>query len=204
MPLILPIAAITCGALRLCFRYVLLYTARITVDTGGRLYFRAIFDLYWGIITMELTILGLFLLKIDPSSLRDDLGQISILLLTIFCTVQYQQSIKSFYKPLIRHDEAVRCEGLAPLSNVTEQYSQPDVGQKYRTTTRTVKECYTLEGRDLEIWLPKDVDGVSDALMESVRRNYIGPSSNAQIGLTNAGAAMTSNGDVILQNDDNR
>jgi hypothetical protein len=191
MPLILPIAALTCAMLRFCFRYAFLYTAYITVDTSGRLYFRAILNLYWGIITMELALLGLFLLKVDPNSLRNDLGQISVLLLTILGTIQYQRSIQRFYQPLIRDYEAVSRQG-----TTTEIHPQPDVSEKYRPAVSKVQDSRSLAAVDLNIWLPKDVGGVSDGLIESVRTNYIGPS--AQIRLTNSGAAMDSDGHVVL------
>jgi calcium permeable stress-gated cation channel len=198
MPLILPIAALTCVVLRFCFRYAILYTAHITVDTIGRLYFRAILHLYWGIITMELALLGLFLLKVDPNNMRNDVGQIGVLLLTILATIQYQHSIQRFYQPLIRDYEAVSRQGTSRLSHSTEVHPQSDVREKYRPAVSKLEDPHSLEALDLNIWLPKDVGGVSDALIESVRRNYIGPS--VQIRLTNLGAAMNSDGHVVLDN----
>ena len=145
---------------------------------------------------MELALLGLFLLKVDPNSLRNDLGQISVLLLTILGTIQYQRSIQRFYQPLIRDYEAVSRQGTPRPSHTTEIHPQPDVSEKYRPAVSKVQDLRSLAAVDLNIWLPKDVGGVSDGLIESVRTNYIGPS--AQIRLTNSGAAMDSDGHVVL------
>jgi hypothetical protein len=97
---------------------------------------------------------------------------------------------------LIRDYEAVSRQDTPQLSHTTEVHPQSNVSEKYRPAVSKVQDSHSLAVLDLNIWLPKDVGGVSDALIESVRRNYIGPST--QIRLTNSGAAMNSDGQVVL------
>lgn len=93
-PLILPICTLCFCLLLLCARYKMRYTAFIPFETGGRLYFSAISSLFCGILTSELCFLGLFFLKMGRANLLHDIGQISIILLTLFGTLRYHEFLR--------------------------------------------------------------------------------------------------------------
>lgn len=112
-PIISIFAIITFSLLWIANRYTMLYVNRLTVDTGGVLYPRAINQTFTGLYVMELCLIGLFFL------VRDDQGhpacsiQAIIMIVATVLTVLYQFLLNMSFGPLFRYlpitveDEAV-------------------------------------------------------------------------------------------------
>ena len=200
-PLIVPISVVSFGCICICFRYTLLYESKVEVDTGGRLYFEAIFHLFWGIFTSEICFLGLFILKTDLKTLGHDLGQIIVICFTLFCTVQYYAFLKRLYRPLIRDLDGEWSIVTHPIGGSEEQESYPlEVREKFRALRRGSQDLRRLQAIDGIIWLPKDSIGVSNALVDMIRAS-LGSRGFNESCVTNSGALMTDRGQVVLQSD---
>jgi len=112
-PIISIFAIITFSLLWIANRYTMLYVNRLTVDTGGVLYPRAINQTFTGLYVMELCLIGLFFL------VRDDQGRVAcsiqaiIMIVATVLTVLYQFLLNMSFGPLFRYlpitveDEAV-------------------------------------------------------------------------------------------------
>lgn len=188
-PLILPISVLAFGTALICFRYKLLYTSDSLVDNGGLHYFNAVFQLFWGVITSELCLLGLFILKISPTHLGHDVGQIVLLSLTLFSTIQYRKFLQHIYGPHLKS------HGVEFL-----QSRHSPVQRKFQAATSDLPRWCNLSfgtaKANAVIWLPKDPFGVSDTLIQMVSRKYFDPGDKC---CTNSGAEMKLSGQVILQ-----
>lgn len=163
------------------------YTAFIPFETGGRLYYNAISYLFCGILTSELCFLGLFILKMGRASLSHDIGQIAIILLTLLGTLRYHEFLRRSYfdVPLT-----------IGLPSTGKQKCR--VSEKFRS--QILRQSDSLTGETPSIWIPKDSEGVSNALLNSVRRVYLS-SEKAGICITNCGAVMTDSGQIVLQDE---
>lgn len=189
-PLILPISFLAFGTVLICFRYKLLYTSNTLVDHGGLHYFHAIFQLFWGVITSELCLLGLFILKISPTHLGHDVGQIVLLSLTLFSTIQYRKFLRHVYEPHLK-------------SHGMELHLQPPhspVQRKFQAARSDLPRwCDSSFGTAIAntvIWLPKDPFGISDILIQVVSQIYFDPGDKC---CSNSGAEMKLSGQVILK-----
>lgn len=112
-PLISIFAIITFSLLWIAQRYTMLYVNRLTVDTGGVLYPRALNQTFTGIYVMEICLIGLFFL------VRDEFGNVAcsaqaiIMIVATILTVLYQYLLNYSFGPLFRYlpitfeDEAV-------------------------------------------------------------------------------------------------
>lgn len=112
-PLILPIAALCVAVSRVRFRYALTYVSNVPSQTNGELYMQSLFDLFWGVLVMELGFIGLFLLKLDLRNARHDVAQITLLTLLLYCTWRYRKRIVSRYGDIAKGQEASILGGLA-------------------------------------------------------------------------------------------
>ncbi|KAK5072363.1 hypothetical protein LTR70_010428 [Exophiala xenobiotica] len=167
-PFILPIATITFGVTYVCFHCLLRAVARVEAETRGRLCFRAWFGLFWAIYTQQATVMGLFILKFDARHTAHDLGQLTILLLTLFLSIQYHLSLKRLYAPLMRHQEGAILEPVdedALSHRYTEPFADGDCDSSPDTST-SIERC--LHGWAPVIWLPRDPAGISTSLVERV------------------------------------
>lgn len=165
----------------MCFHYLLREVARVEAETRGRLYFHAWFGLFWAIYTQQATIIGLFILKFDVRHTAHDLGQLTILLLTLFFSVQYHLSVKRLYGPLMRHQESTILE---PVHEGAFPYPLSDSDCVSSTDESTSIDQF-LHCQAPVIWLPRDPAGISTSLVERVTS---GPLANspATIQLTDA------------------
>jgi hypothetical protein len=200
-PVIIPIAIVSFGCNRICFRYTLLYKSKMEIDTCGHLYFQAVFHLFWGVFTLELSFLGLFILKTDVKSMGHDLGQIIIISLTLLATVHYYGFLKRLYRPLLRQWEISGPEAAHCIDQSEGQEShRPSVREKFRAQTMGFPNLHRLQAIDGTMWLPKDPIGVSDALSDIIR-DMIDSTPTGGFSVTNSAAIMTNRGQVVLQNE---
>ena len=201
-PLILPLSFISFGIMLASFRHRMLYTAYIPFDNGGIHYFYAVFNLFWGIITAEICYLGLFVLKIDSAHYAHDAGQIALITLALFLTLQYRAFLQGLYNPLMRNLGVGMC-GLS--SSDRTFYDQglrlPQVREKYRTSPRGLHSRSNNSEVDSVIWLPRDSIGVSDTMLETVKRKYFSSGVSGRQRISNASAEMSMSGHVVLQED---
>ncbi|KAK5069408.1 hypothetical protein LTR51_008658 [Lithohypha guttulata] len=219
-PFILPIATTTFGITYMCFRSLLCNVARVEADTRGQLYFQAWFGLFWGLYTQQATMIGLCLLKLDARRTDQRLhgfGQLMMLLLTFFFTVQYHWSLSRLYGPLMQHQEGTILEPTAadpvldpcneqhphasnavnasnPLDNSDAPDTSGDVSIFDATSTDGWASIEQVLYEDPPIiWLPRDSAGVSQALVEQIRSGPLAGSSNV-IQVTDAPNGITWSG----------
>lgn len=85
------------------YRYNTLYVIRFRFDTGGRLFPRAINQLFTGLYVMELCMIGLFFLVRDDQDRVACRGQgIAMIVVTVF-TVIYQFLLNEAFGPLLTY-----------------------------------------------------------------------------------------------------
>jgi hypothetical protein len=112
-PLISLFAIITFSLLYVANRYNMLYVTRFKTDTGGILYPTAINQTFTGLYVMELCLIGLFLLIIDPEDHSVGFPQAMIMLVALILTALYQYLLNASFGSLLRYlpvtfeDEAV-------------------------------------------------------------------------------------------------
>ncbi|KAI1503917.1 hypothetical protein F5X99DRAFT_373856 [Biscogniauxia marginata] len=112
-PIISIFAIITFSLLWVANRYSMIYVNRLTIDTGGVLYPRAINQTFTGLYVMEICLIGLFFLVTDEQGLHSCTPQAIIMIIVTFLTVIYQFLLNKSFGPLLRYlpitfeDEAV-------------------------------------------------------------------------------------------------
>lgn len=102
-PLISIFAIITFSLLWMAQKYVLVYVARVGVDTGGVLYPRAINQAFTGIYFMELCLAGLFFILVDGNGRTSGTARGIIMLVTVPLTIFYQVLLNRTFSPLARY-----------------------------------------------------------------------------------------------------
>lgn len=112
-PLILLITALCVVVSRVRFCYTLIYISNVLSQTNSELYMQSLFDLFWGVLVMELGFIGLFLLKLDLRNARHNIAQITLLTLLLYCTWRYRKRIVSRYSDIAKGQEASILGGLA-------------------------------------------------------------------------------------------
>ncbi|CAJ2513603.1 Uu.00g017220.m01.CDS01 [Anthostomella pinea] len=112
-PIISIFAIITFSLLWVANRYAMIYVNRLTIDTGGVLYPRAINQTFTGLYVMELCLIGLFFLVRDENDEAACEPQAIIMIVVIILTILYQLLLNLSFAPLFRYlpitfeDEAV-------------------------------------------------------------------------------------------------
>ncbi|KAH8680920.1 hypothetical protein BX600DRAFT_445343 [Xylariales sp. PMI_506] len=112
-PIISIFAIITFSLLWIANRYSMLYVNRLSIDTGGVLYPRAINQTFTGLYVMEICLIGLFFLVQDNDGNNTCKPQAIIMIVVIILTVLYQLLLNYSFGPMLRYlpitfeDEAV-------------------------------------------------------------------------------------------------
>ena len=102
-PLILPLGALAFELLRWGYYYVILYTGNTLVETEGRVYLRAVLQLFVAIYTVLFCFIGLFALNfIETRSVHSTL-QVALLVMTLLVTIAFHHRIPKLYGPLFEH-----------------------------------------------------------------------------------------------------
>lgn len=198
-PLILPVAAFTFGVANLCYRYTLLYLSDIKVETQGKLYFPAVFSLFFGVYTYQATIIGLFILKFDGSNQAHDLAQLSILVLTLVMCTQFHLRLKRLYEPWIRHGDVLK-SSIDDFVEEQQDTDSLDIRPRLEPPSSS-SEDGVFRWFNTTIWLPKDPFSISTHLIHEVRTKVLSGQS-AEIQITDSSASMTNEGHVQLDNYD--
>lgn len=112
-PLISLFAIITFSLLWIANRYSMVYVNRLTIDTGGVLYPRALNQTFTGLYIMEIVLLGLFILVRDADNNAVAIPQAIIIFVATILTIIFQIMLNLSFGPLFRYlpitfeDEAV-------------------------------------------------------------------------------------------------
>lgn len=112
-PIISIFAIITFSLLWIANRYSMLYVNRLSVDTGGILYPRALNQTFTGLYVMEIALIGLFFIQTDEHKVHVCTSQAIIMIVVLILTALYQLLLnRSFgrmfrYLPITFEDEAV-------------------------------------------------------------------------------------------------
>ncbi|KAH8205522.1 hypothetical protein TruAng_000228 [Truncatella angustata] len=112
-PLISIFAIITFSLLWIAHRYTMLYVNRLSIDTGGVLYPRAINQTFAGLYIMEICLIGLFFIVRDDANNLTCTPHAIIMIVVTILTVLYQLLLNYSFGPLFRYlpitfeDEAV-------------------------------------------------------------------------------------------------
>jgi calcium permeable stress-gated cation channel len=112
-PIISIFAIITFSLLWIANRYSMLYVNRLSVDTGGVLYPRALNQTFTGLYVMELALIGLFFIQTDEHKVHVCTSQAIIMIVVLILTALYQLLLNRSFGPMFRYlpitfeDEAV-------------------------------------------------------------------------------------------------
>lgn len=183
----------------MCFRYILLHLSDIEAETQGKLCFEALFTSFLGVYTYQATLIGLFVLKFDTHEKAHNLGQLTVLLFTLFACTQYHIWLKRLYGPLIQHQEGTtngatredtHSEELRRLSPVPDP-SDPLNPESYEKSRNNF---------DVTIWLPRDSLDIVRSLIHEVRCKCFSTSATV-IRITDCTAGITDEGQITFQED---
>jgi hypothetical protein len=112
-PIISIFAIITFSLLWIANRYSMLYVNRLSIDTGGVLYPRALNQTFTGLYVMEIALIGLFFLQTDGHGVHACTPQAIIMIVVTILTALYQLLLNKSFGPMFRYlpmtfeDEAV-------------------------------------------------------------------------------------------------
>ena len=146
------------------------------------------FDLVWGLLISQSCILGLFLLEIYPTQLFHSLGQVTVIVLTIFCTTRYISFLRRTYQPVLQY---LQCRNSS--SNVEEKYRP--IGQQLSNL------AYSNVATKPVIWLPKDSLGISQVVVENIQEKVLNISGGEGLSIIHGGATVSKQGHIILRQD---
>ena len=111
-PLILPIGTIMFGLFLIAHSYQAIYVLETNKDTAGLLYWEALNHLFVGIYTMNLFLLGLFVL-------RNALGPTILASFLIVGVALVQSYVQKIFHPLMRYISAGDLSGVDFSLNFT-------------------------------------------------------------------------------------
>ncbi|KAK5696626.1 phosphate metabolism protein 7 [Elasticomyces elasticus] len=100
-PLVLGFAAIGLSFFYFAYRYNLLFVSNAQVDTKGRVYPRALQQVFVGLYIAEMCLIGLFAIGVADSI--GALGPLILMILMLIFTALYQVSLNAALAPLINY-----------------------------------------------------------------------------------------------------
>ncbi|KAI0542927.1 hypothetical protein GGR58DRAFT_2655 [Xylaria digitata] len=112
-PIISIFAIITFSLLWIANKYSMLYVNRLSIDTGGVLYPRALNQTFTGLYVMDIALIGLFFIQEDAKGARACAPQAIIMIVVTILTALYQLLLNMSFGPMFRYlpitfeDEAV-------------------------------------------------------------------------------------------------
>lgn len=112
-PIISIFAIITFSLLWVANRYSMVYVNRLSIDTGGVLYPRALNQTFTGLYVMEIALISLFFVQTDEKFVRVCTPQAIIMIVATILTALYQLLLNMSFGPMFRYlpitfeDEAV-------------------------------------------------------------------------------------------------
>ncbi|ETN44766.1 uncharacterized protein HMPREF1541_10436 [Cyphellophora europaea CBS 101466] len=189
-PLILPVASLCAVLSRIRFRYAQVYVGKATSPTNGELYLASLHSLFWGLLVMELTFIGLFLLKLASPNLKHDLPQLTTLLLLFYGTFRYRQHAGKKYSTV---DPGFEAQGSPYPGDVAHNASTRRVDEELSRTWRG----HNQPADDGVVWIAEDSKGVSDALVSFIQTRYSSLSNTVAV-ITNAHATVDMTGNINL------
>ena len=172
-PLIMVFNIITFSLFWLVYRYNTLYVTKFRFDTGGLLYPKAINQLFTGLYTMELCLIGLFFLVRNADENGNPTGtpckgQAVTMIIVLICTAIYQILLNDAFAPLFRYlpitleDEAVmRDEEFARAQEKRWNLDQTErdgddindvLADRARRSVEESKQAEELEMRQIRAW----------------------------------------------------
>lgn len=148
-PLVLISVLIAFGMFWVAFRYNVIFVMKSISDTGGLLYPTALNQLFVGIYTFEICLIGLFLLARDEDQKWACLGQAVIMVAGTLLTGGFQVVLNQAFEPLLRFLPHVK--GNEPSN---PGIFDEDASSNYENDA--LRACRPT------IWIPRDPLGVSD------------------------------------------
>lgn len=138
---------------------------------------------------MEVGFIGLFMLKASHRNVAHDVTQVVLLALLLYCTWRYRKHI------LVTYDIAKGQE--ASMSESTAERHQEATIPCEHDFMLEVAESRDLPVSRCVIWVARDFEGISDALVAFVSSKFT-HSCNGEEFITNAHATLDSKGTVTI------
>ena len=143
---------------------------------------RALHQLFTGLYTLELCVIGLFVLERGTSNNFTCLPQASIMSLFGLATILTQRQISRLFEPLFDKDP-IHLDDLCPNRAIMQSVlTRPTNGGEGQ-----IRQA-ALGCNEQVVWIPQDPYGVSDSEVRSTREMY------EDIQISNAGAALDDSG----------
>ena len=121
-PLVLGFAAIGLYLFYFAFRYNLMFVSNVDIDTKGKIYPRALQQLFVGLYVAEFCLIGLF--AIASGSSVGAVGPLILMIIMLVFTALYQLSLNAALGPLIDY---------LPRSMEAEERRLPCRGKRIRS-----------------------------------------------------------------------
>jgi Calcium-dependent channel, 7TM region, putative phosphate/Extracellular tail, of 10TM putative phosphate transporter len=196
--LILIIGASAFGCFWLIFRYNFFYILKPEVSVGGRLYPRALFQLFTGLYVLEICLIGLFALIRDGHESPACLSQAGAMIAVLILTVLFHRQLQKVFCPLFESPLMTFGDSISSGSYISALDSEKVFEDKHHTRdlnhTQTLLNA-ALGDQKTTVWIPKDDLGVSDDEIKWSR------TLSQDIVLSNAGARIDKEGRVVYNQD---
>lgn len=157
-PLVLILVLIAFGLFWMAFRYNIIFVTKSVSDTGGLLYPTALNQLFVGIYTFEICLIGLFLLARNQDRKWTCLGQAVIMVVATVLTGGFQMILSQAFEPLLRFLPRI----------IRNASSEPGITNE---GVSPVCENNALHACRATIWIPRDPLGISDSEILETRES---------------------------------
>ncbi|KAI1154731.1 DUF221-domain-containing protein [Nemania diffusa] len=164
-PIISIFAIITFSLLWIANKYSMLYVNRLSIDTGGVLYPRALNQTFTGLYVMEIALIGLFFIQEDGNGVHACTPQAVIMIVVTILTALYQLLLNMSFGPMFRY---------LPITFEDEAVLRDEAFQ--RAQDRRLGLIDEDEMKEFDEDLPSDHypgDGPSDAQGKAMRSNKV-------------------------------
>ena len=167
-PLILVLSILAFTSFWIVQRYNLLRVTSSSIDTGGLVYVKGLFQLFVGLYCMEVYLIGLFLLVRNEKNEATCIGQAIVLIIVMGLTATYHVFLQKAYKPLIKSVPAILSTGT--VGNVPVQ--QPD-SQDPKDWTGAIRRYAAHIFQKIHRFVEEDISTLEDNEQAELSRSEI-------------------------------
>ncbi|GAW18866.1 hypothetical protein ANO14919_083480 [Xylariales sp. No.14919] len=177
-PIISIFAIITFSLLWIANKYSMLYVNRLSIDTGGVLYPRALNQTFTGLYVMNIALIGLFFIQEDETGDRACAPQAIIMIVVTILTALYQLLLNTSFGPMFRY---------LPITFEDEAVIRDEAFQRAQDRRLGLADDDDAKQFDEDSSSPhQSLDGPSDLLEKGNRGNKLG-NLNPVRGIVHAG-----------------
>ena len=176
----------------LAFRYQIFYILKPETNTGGKAYATALFQLFAGLYTMEISLIGLFCFVRDADGQAAGLYQAGGMCCLLVLTLLFHRQLDRVFCPLFDFPLLELKDG-GPGDSFLPALDAEKVFRDRRPPARIVPEdlfAAAVNDQGGTVWIPRDGLGVSDDEIKWSQK------LSQDLKISNKGAAIDARGTV--------